>query len=48
MQNELILETVNDLLNTNEIPGLFLKEEKERITKEIIELYNDYKIALDV
>lgn len=47
-QNEVILEYANDLLNANEIPTIFQKEDRERITKDIIELYNDYKVQLDV
>lgn len=47
MQNEVILEYVNDLLNANEIPNIFQKEDKERIVKDIIELYGEHKIQLD-
>jgi hypothetical protein len=36
-----ILESINSLLNSGEVPNIFLKDDKEIILKDIIELYSE-------
>ncbi len=35
----LILESINSLLNSGEVPNIFIKDDRETIIKDIIELY---------
>lgn len=35
----MILESINSLLNSGEVPNIFMKDDKETIIKDIVELY---------
>ncbi len=37
----LILESINSLLNSGEVPNIFIKDDRETIMKDIIELYQE-------
>jgi hypothetical protein len=35
----IILESINSLLNSGDVPNIFIKDDKETIIKDITELY---------
>ncbi len=39
IQDLIILESINSLLNSGEVPNIFMKDDKEAIIKDIQELY---------
>ena len=43
-----ILEDINNLLNSGEVPNIFPKDEKEKLEKNLIDLYEEKKIKVEV
>ena len=39
IQDLLVLESLNSLLNSGEVPNIFMKDDRETIIKDITELY---------
>ena len=48
IQDLLVLESLNSLLNSGEVPNIFMKDDRETIIKDITELYQEQlKVTLD-
>ena len=48
INSDQILEDINNLLNSGDIPNLFFRDDKEKIQKEIIGLYATKNISLEI